>query len=58
MIDFPMDEALNLIAACKTDAELNDVKSILLGKDSILKQMEKALWDKPIAPRTTLETQQ
>lgn len=40
------DEAMVLIAGCNTEAEINDVKSMLLGKTSFLKQLESALWNK------------
>lgn len=57
MEDFPMDEAMEMIAACRNEAELADVKALLLGKNSLLKQMEKALWAKPKAKPAASSTE-
>ncbi len=37
-------DALEMIALCKTETELNDVKALLLGQGSYFKQMEQAMW--------------
>jgi len=39
-------DALQMIADCNSETELNNVKSLLLGRNSFIKQIESTIWSK------------